>query len=125
VAHAGVMGYYGRNEIQMTSNRPIFIGLNGCVLALDRATGSEIWRTRLPGAGDFVNVALEDGDLIAGAKGRLFCLDAATGEIRWENGLKGLGFGLITIAGSGGQAAVIMRKKKEDDDAAAAAASNV
>jgi hypothetical protein len=52
-----------------------------------RSTGAEVWRTDLKGS-DFVNVALQDGDLYATAKGELFCLDPATGTIRWRNPLK-------------------------------------
>jgi len=101
----------------------VFIGIAGTVLALDDSTGEEIWRTRLKG-GDFVNVAWQDGNLYATAKGNLYSLDPATGQIRWQNELKGLGFGLITIAFSGGQQTVIMREKRQRDEQAAAAATS-
>jgi outer membrane protein assembly factor BamB len=98
----------------------LYIGICGSVLALDRTTGNELWRTDLKGA-DFVNVAFHDGDLFATAKGVLFCLDPATGSIRWKNSLKGLGHGLITIATPAGQQTVLAReKRKRDDDAAGA-----
>ena len=45
----------------------IFIGIAGNVVALDHATGQEMWRTRLKG--DFVNVVLQDGDLYATTSG--------------------------------------------------------
>jgi outer membrane protein assembly factor BamB len=105
----------------MAHSALIFIGIAGKVVALDRNTGSEIWRAELKG--DFVNVALQDGDLYATTKGELFCLDPATGTIRWQNPLKGLGRGLITIASSGSQQTVVMGEKKQRDEAAAAAAS--
>jgi outer membrane protein assembly factor BamB len=98
----------------------IFIGISGTVIALDRGTGQEVWRTALKG-GDFVNVVLLDDTLYATAKGELFCLDPATGNLRWQNQLKGLGRGLVTIAASGGQQAVAMRQKQQRDEAAAAA----
>ena len=98
----------------------VFIGIRGTVLAIDRATGQEIWRTALKG-GDFVNVALHDGDLYAATHGELFCLDAATGNVRWHNALKGLGWGLLTIAPSGGQQTVMMRQRQQQQEAAAAA----
>ena len=97
----------------------IFIGIAGNILALDRSTGREVWRTVLKGR-DFVNVVVQDGDLYATAKGELFCLDSATGKIRWQNPLQGLGRGLITIATSGGQQAIVMHEKKQRDEAAAA-----
>jgi outer membrane protein assembly factor BamB len=100
----------------------IFIGIAGNVIALDRGTGQEVWRTPLKG-GDFVNVVLLDGALYATAKGELFCLDPVTGNLRWQNALKGLGRGLVTIASSEGQQTVVMREKQQQDEAAAAASS--
>jgi len=100
----------------------IFIGICGTVLALDRATGAEVWRSNLKGA-DFVNVVLQDGDLFATAKGELYCLDTVTGRIRWKNSLKGLGRDLISIATSTGQQSVLARDKKNRDDAAASTAA--
>ena len=96
----------------------IVIGIGGSVLALDRATGQEIWRTKLKG--DFVYVAFVDSDLFATAYGELYCLDPATGKVRWKNQLKGLGMNLISIAAPGAPS-VLFAKKKQDDDAASAA----
>jgi outer membrane protein assembly factor BamB len=62
----------------------VFIGMYGEVLALDRTTGGEVWRTNLKGA-EFVNVVLHEGDLFAATKGEMFCLDPATGRQRWHN----------------------------------------
>ncbi len=106
----------------MSQTNLIFIGIAGTVVALDRSTGSEVWRSKL--GGDFVNVFLQDGDLYAATKGEFFRLDPATGDIRWQNPLKGFGRGLITIAASGGQQVVVMREKAQRDAAAAAAASS-
>ncbi|HJZ95980.1 MAG TPA: PQQ-binding-like beta-propeller repeat protein [Candidatus Solibacter sp.] len=100
----------------------IYIGICGDVLAIDRATGEEVWRQTLKGA-DFVNVAVVDRDVIGTTKGELFCLDAATGEIRWHNKLPGLGTGLITIAAPGAQQTVVMHEKRQRDAQAAAAAA--
>jgi outer membrane protein assembly factor BamB len=91
----------------------LYIGIKGVALALDRATGQEVWRTELKGS-DFVNVALVDGDLYATARGELFCLDALSGNVRWKNPLTGLGLGLITIAASGGQSVVLQEKKRHE-----------
>ncbi len=90
----------------------IFIGIKGTVLALDRTTGTEIWRSELKGA-DLVNVWFDEETLLAAAQGELFCLDPATGQVRWRNPLKGLGWGLLTIAGN--QWPVIMREKQRQD----------
>jgi outer membrane protein assembly factor BamB len=92
----------------------LFIGVKGTVIALDRATGQELWRSDLKGS-DFVNVAIEDGDIYATTKGELFCLDPASGHVRWHNELKGMGRGLITIASAASQQAVLMRRKQLQD----------
>jgi outer membrane protein assembly factor BamB len=106
----------------MAQTNLVFIGVKGTVVALDRATGGDVWRSELKGK-DFVNVVLQDGDLYATTKGELFRLDPVNGKILWQNPLKGLGWGLITIASSGSQQAVIMREKGQRDEAAAAASS--
>jgi outer membrane protein assembly factor BamB len=83
--------------MRQTIQRMLFLGIKGTVLALDRATGAEIWRTGLRGSG-FVSVSLVGADLIATTRGEMFCLDPASGRIRWHNKLPGLGMGLVTIA---------------------------
>jgi outer membrane protein assembly factor BamB len=78
----------------------VFSGIKGHVVALDRATGAELWRTKLKGA-DFVNLATDGVYLIAGTSGEVFCLDPATGSVLWRNPMKGLGFGVVSLlAGS-------------------------
>ena len=94
-------------------------------MALDRATGTQIWATALKGT-DFVNVVLSAGELYAAARGELFCLDQSTGHIRWRNPLKGFGYGLMTIAMAGvtsDQTSVVQKRQKDKEAAAAAAAS--
>jgi outer membrane protein assembly factor BamB len=100
----------------------VYIGIAGHVIALDRSTGEEVWRSYLKGS-DFVNVAVVDGSIYATSKGELFCLDPANGRVRWQNQLKGLGRGLVTIAGSDGQQTILMREKQRRDEEAAAASA--
>ena len=76
----------------------MYIGMKGTVLAIDRRTGQEQWRTHLKGS-DFVNVAIGAEEVFATARGELFCLDPVTGRVRWHNPLTGMGWGMITIAG--------------------------
>ena len=83
----------------MARQGAVYIGIRGTVLALDAATGEELWRTSVKGA-KFVNVTLVDDRLYAAAAGEMLALDPATGQILWNNKLKGLGMGLVTIAGS-------------------------
>jgi outer membrane protein assembly factor BamB len=98
----------------------LFIGIGGHAVALDRATGQEVWRTKLKGS-DFVNVALDGGDVLASSRGQIFCLDASTGTVRWQNELPGLGLGLVSIAGAGAATAAEAERRRR---AAAAAASS-
>jgi len=78
---------------------PIYIGIKGAVLALDRDSGQIVWRTELKGT-DFVNVMVEGGDLFAASRGELYRLNPATGDIMWRNTLPGLGWGIVTAAAS-------------------------
>jgi outer membrane protein assembly factor BamB len=96
----------------------IFIGIYGYALALDRATGEEVWRTSLKGS-DFVTVALSGRDLLAASRGRLYCLEAASGTVRWQNDLKGLGYGLVSIAGADIAAVAEIERRREAASAAA------
>jgi len=101
------------------NNRTIYIGIKGTVLALDRATGEEVWRTPLKG-GSFVNLTLDGGVLLAATRGEVFCLDPATGDIRWTNPLRGLGYGLVSFIGS---PAVVSAEELNRERAAAAASA--
>jgi len=102
----------------------IFIGIKGSVVALNRATGEQIWATHLKGA-EFVNVVLQGEAVIASCSGEIFCLDSLTGNARWHNPLKGFGMGLATLA-TGAHAASAnapLQAEKQRRDQAAAAAS--
>ena len=102
----------------------IFIGIKGSVIALDRASGEQVWATHLKGY-DFVNVLVENGTLFATCYGEVFCLNPLTGEGLWHNRLKGLGTGLATIATEGAVqstlTAVLAEKHRRDEEAAASA----
>jgi len=100
----------------MFSNQ-LFIGVGGHAVALDVATGEELWRTKLKGGA--TTIAIVDGKLYGGSGGELFRIDPATGQILWRNKLPGLGLGVVAFPGSD----AIVIKKKQDDDAAAGAAS--
>ena len=75
----------------------IYIGMKGSVLALDKVTGKERWRTHLKSS-HFVVVVLDGDLLIAHTKGELFGVNANTGELIWTNSLEGMGYGYATIA---------------------------
>ena len=108
----------------MKTSDLVFIGIKGSVLALDRATGQQVWATHLKGS-DFVNVVVQDGTVLASCYGEIFCLDALTGNARWQNPLKGFGRGLAAIATEqnlrSGPAPVLAEKRRRDEQAAASA----
>jgi len=99
---------------------PLYIGIKGHVVAIDRTTGGEIWRRHLAGA-SYVTVRSDAGGLYAGTRGALFCLDRTTGSVLWTSPLSGLGYNLITFSGSDGTAAAAAEVAQKR--AAAAAAS--
>jgi outer membrane protein assembly factor BamB len=78
------------------SKSVILTGIKGHVLALDKATGREVWRTKLKAA-DFVNLATDGSRVFAATSGEVFCLDGATGTVLWNNPMKGLGLGLVSL----------------------------
>jgi outer membrane protein assembly factor BamB len=108
----------------MKTSDLVFIGIRGSVIALNRATGEQVWTTHLKGS-DFVNVVVEDGAILAACRGEIFCLDPATGDGRWHNPLKGFGIGLAAIATErspgGGVPPVGAEKRRRDEQAASSA----
>ena len=104
----------------------LFIGIAGSVVALNKRNGQQAWATRLKGYG-FVNVAVQDEQVIALVYGEAFCLEPLTGRVLWHNRLKGFGRGLagIAVAGSAGNgnAVGIAEQQRQDEDSAAGAAA--
>lgn len=110
----------------MTTLDLVFVGIKGSVVALDRATGEQVWATHLKGS-DFVNVLVDGDAVLATCYGEVFCLDALTGNARWHNVLKGFGRGVATVAtqrtSTFNNEAVLAAEKQRRDQQAAAAAS--
>ncbi len=106
----------------------VFIGIKGSVVALNRATGQQVWATHLKGS-DFVNVVLQNEALLASCQGEIFCLEPPTGKGLWHNPLKGFGTGLATIAteqGLGsGTAPASAQKRRRDEEAAGISAVTI
>jgi outer membrane protein assembly factor BamB len=103
----------------------IYIGIRGSVVALEAATGQTVWATHLTG-GEFVNVGVHCGKVIATCRGEVFCLDSRTGEGLWHNQLKGYGWGLATITSMGAEATNLLpsvERRLRDQRAAATASS--
>ncbi len=110
----------------------IYIGVKSFVVALDRKTGGEVWRTQLPAkyrsSSMFVNIFRDDEGLFASCAGEIFSLDPRTGELLWGNELKKLGTGLVAIAsdlGSGGAATALAVAQAQAQAAAATSAAAV
>jgi outer membrane protein assembly factor BamB len=111
----------------MKTSELVFIGIKGSVVALDRASGRQVWATHLKG-GEFVNVVLEDDAVLASCCGEIFCLDALNGNALWHNPLKGFGRGLATIAterNPGGAHTPLAEKRRSDEAASTSAAAAV
>jgi outer membrane protein assembly factor BamB len=95
----------------------VFVGINGTVIAIDRATGQDLWQTELKGS-DFVNVILDGDRVLAATSGEIFCLDPGTGAQLWHNKLPNQGWGIASIATpNGSTVAGPVRKKLEQEQA--------
>ena len=80
----------------------IYVGIKNSVIALDAATGAEIWRAKLKGS-DFVTVLFDGQSLVAANAGEIFALDPQNGAVLWHNNMKGLGLGIVSLASSRAQ----------------------
>jgi len=110
----------------MKTSDLVFIGIKGSVVALNRATGEQVWATHLKGS-DFVNVVLQNGAILASCCGEIFCLDPLKGDGLWHNPLKGFGTGLATITMEqipGTDSAPVLTEKHRRDAATSAAAAS-
>jgi len=112
----------------MPSSKSIYLGVKGSVVAVNSATGEQLWATPLKGT-DFVNVVLDGDQLFAATRGEIFCLEPKSGRICWHNPLKGYGLGLIASAGEGLPqtffASLAEEKRRRDQQAAAASSAAV
>jgi outer membrane protein assembly factor BamB len=81
--------------------KPLYVGTNRFVVALDPGTGEELWRTKLPkcsGGGEPVTMVIQDERLYAGCHGQVWCLDRRDGAVVWHNGLPGTGYHVVLLA---------------------------
>src|SRR3984885_3959365 len=84
--------------ISMANNRVYAAGHRGDVVALDLASGRELWRakTRAPLSGG--TAASEQLVLVGASDGQLFAFDAMSGKARWQVRLNGEVLAAATIA---------------------------
>ena len=106
----------------------VYIGIKTHVLAFERKSGTEVWRTPLPvkykSSASLVNVVRDAEGLFATCAGEVFALDPRTGTVLWQEPLKGLGTGLITVAtdlGGNTQLPVLVEGQHQAQAAAAGA----
>jgi outer membrane protein assembly factor BamB len=79
----------------------LFLGLNGRVAALDRDSGEIVWEWKAKsGAGKYMTLLVDQGQLFVSADGYTYRLDPTTGEELWTNPLKGWGVGPTALATS-------------------------
>jgi hypothetical protein len=110
-----------------------YVGIKAAVIALDRRTGTEVWRTPLKGGvgrtNSFVTLQRDDDILYAGIGGELWALDPKNGTVLWHNPLKGLGYGILSVLGDAEDARAstalpaAAEAQRQRDAAAAAAAT--
>jgi outer membrane protein assembly factor BamB len=108
----------------------VYVGIKNNVVALDRRTGAEVWRTLLPAkyksVATLVNVVLDSEGLVASCAGEVFALDPRDGTLLWHEPFKGLGTELATIVtdlgGETPQSVVLEAARKAQQASQAAAA---
>jgi glucose dehydrogenase len=102
----------------------LFAGTHGHVVALDKAAGTEVWRTSLPSTGfSVVAIVIEDGRLFCASGGHTFALDPTSGEILWRNDMPSLGNGVVFLAtarSNASEALLAVLAQASNDQAAAA-----
>lgn len=80
----------------------IYVGIKGHVLAFDRRSGAEVWRTELPAryksSNAIVSLLSDAEGLFATCAGEVFALDPRSGALLWHDPLKGLGTGVAIFA---------------------------
>ena len=109
----------------MKTEQLVYVGIKGTVIALNRATGQQVWATHLIGS-SFVNVVVEGSTVLASCRGEVFSLDPLTGAILWGNALRGFGLGLATLAISGAaqnnNTLAMAEKRRRDEEASSGTA---
>lgn len=102
----------------MSAHDLLFLGIKSHVVAFEKNTGREIWRTQLKSGlslGDrFVVLLAETDHLFAQTKGELLCLNPLSGELLWHNPLTGLSYDLASLATTDNSVVPAVARKKRD-----------
>ena len=105
-------------------DKAVYVGVKGKVVAYDKYTGAELWRTPLKGA-QYVSICVDDDIIIAHTGGNLFCIKKNDGSPMWVNKMPGLGYGLVSIStmGPGGAEGMVKRMMQRRQAATAGGAA--
>ncbi|MCF7957027.1 MAG: PQQ-like beta-propeller repeat protein [Phycisphaerae bacterium] len=108
---------------QSSLNDVLYVGIKGHVVAIDKRSGQELWRTKLGGY-SLVNILVDTEMVFAYAKGHVFGL-TFNGEVLWDNGMPGLGYSMALLATQGvnDPAAAIMQDIQARQAAAASSSA--
>jgi outer membrane protein assembly factor BamB len=88
----------------------LFCTAGNHLVSVELATGTEVWRTRIPNGGTSIaSILVRDGCVVVACAGRMHCFDAASGTHLWTNELKGLGYGAVFVGPSSGAQAAAVR----------------
>jgi len=76
----------------------LFAGTHGHVVAIDKASGKTVWKTKLPDSSyQVVSILYEDGSVFCAARGFVYALDPDDGRFLWTNDLPGLRHGIVVL----------------------------
>jgi len=84
----------------MGKDKAVYVGVKGKVVAYDKFTGEELWRTPLKGS-QFVSICVDDDIIIAHTAGHLFCIKKIDGSPMWVNKMPGLGYNIASLSTMG------------------------
>jgi hypothetical protein len=56
----------------MATKELVFLGINGSVVSIEKATGRRVWATKLKGT-DYVSVLVDGERVLAGTHGEISC----------------------------------------------------
>jgi hypothetical protein len=95
---------------QRSLKNVLYVGIKGHVVAIDKQSGRELWRTKLGGY-TLVNILIDTEMIFAYAKGHVFGMNFS-GKVLWDNGMTGLGYNMALLATqeSNDQTAAIMQE---------------
>jgi hypothetical protein len=108
----------------MELSNMLFVGFDNKVVALDRTTGTLLWKWKAPKGDNYPAVLLDGEQLFVSLMGYTYCLDPYTGHQIWENDLPGLGVGVACIATGQGSTTAARAAVEEESKRQQQAASH-